>query len=150
VPTHTEQRILPYTPDQLFDLVSDIESYPKFLPWCTDARILKNTGDHILAELTIGYKMLRERFVSNVHLNRETRTISVTYVSGPLKALKNEWSFEPKGKKKTCVHFFVHFEFSNPIMAAMMNMFFNVAFVQMVSSFEKRAARIYGAPPKAR
>ena len=146
MPTHTEQRILPYTPQQMFDLVADIEQYPEFLPWCSDARIIRRKDDHILAELTIGYKMIRERFVSNVTLEPKEKKIHVSYVSGPLKVLKNEWTFSPEGKKKCRVDFYVHFEFSNPILSAMMNMFFNVAFVQMVSSFEKRAAAIYGLP----
>lgn len=146
MPTHSETRILPYTPQQMFDLVADIERYPEFLPWCTAARIIRRNEGHVLAELKIGYKMINERFVSNVRLDAAERTIKVSYVSGPLKVLKNEWAFKPKGKTKCQVDFCVHFEFSNPILAAMMNMFFNVAFLQMVASFEKRAAQIYGLP----
>jgi coenzyme Q-binding protein COQ10 len=146
MPTHREKRILPYTPDQLFDLVGDIDKYPEFLPWCSYARIISRDGGHIVAELTIGYRRIRERFVSDVHLDEKNKTIHVSYISGPLKALRNEWSFTSVGKKKTQIDFYVHFEFSNPLLAVMMNMFFNVAFLQMVSSFEKRAAKIYGLP----
>lgn len=144
MPTHIEKRILPYTPDQMFDLVSDIARYPEFLPWCTDARIIRRQGDMVLAELTIGYKMFREKFTSRVSLDPENKTIHVAYVSGPLKYLRNEWQFHKKPKKKTEVEFFVHFEFSNPILSGLMNMFFDVAFRQMVSAFEKRAEEIYG------
>lgn len=144
MPKHTEERHLPYSADQMFDLVADIAHYPEFLPWCSQARIIRREGDMVLAELTIGYKMIREKFTSRVTLNRDIRTIKVEYVSGPLKALCNEWKFIPEGKKKCKVDFFVHFEFSNPLLAAMMNVFFDVAFRQMVSSFEKRAAELYG------
>ncbi|MCZ6719930.1 MAG: type II toxin-antitoxin system RatA family toxin, partial [Proteobacteria bacterium] len=62
MPTHAEKRFLPYTPEQMFDLVVDIERYPEFLPWCTGARIRTREGDVIHADLVIGYKMFRERF----------------------------------------------------------------------------------------
>jgi coenzyme Q-binding protein COQ10 len=143
MPSHQETKILPYTPQQMFDLVADIESYPQFLPWCTSARIIRREGDMVIAELKIGYKMFSERFVSNVTLDKENKKIQVSYVSGPLKTLRNEWGFASDGKKKCRINFFVHFEFSNPLLAAMMNMFFDVAFVKMVGSFEKRAAEIY-------
>lgn len=143
MPTHTEQRILPFTPEQMFALVGDIAKYPEFLPWCSSARIIRREEDFILAELTIGYKLIRERFVSRVHMDRDNKVIDVTYVSGPLKALRNEWKFSAEGKKKCKIDFFVHFEFSNPLLAAMMNMFFDVAFRRMVAAFEKRAEEIY-------
>jgi coenzyme Q-binding protein COQ10 len=148
MPTHTETRELPYTPDQMFDLVSDIARYPEFLPWCSKARIIRREGDAILAELTIGYKLFREKFTSRVNLDREKHTINVAYVSGPMKYLRNEWQFHKLPKKSTRVDFFVHFEFSNPILSGLMNMFFDVAFRQMVSAFEKRAEEIY-SPLKA-
>lgn len=143
MPTHTETKILPYTPDQMFDLVSDIARYPEFLPWCVAARIIQKEKEFIVAELTIGYKMISERFVSRVHLDHEAKTIYVNYISGPLKYLRNEWQFEKLPKKKCRVNFFVHFEFSSTILATMMNMFFDVAFRRMVQSFEQRAADIY-------
>jgi coenzyme Q-binding protein COQ10 len=149
MPTHREERVLPYTPQQMFDLVADIGRYPDFLPWCTSATILREEGDDLIAELTIGYKFIHERFISRVTLNKKSKDIHVGYISGPLKVLRNEWQFRPDGKKKCRVHFYVHFEFANPLLSVMMNMFFDVAFRQMVSSFEKRAAQIYGLP-KAR
>jgi len=143
MPAHNETRILPYTPLQMFDLVADIERYPEFLPWCSSARIIRNEGETLVAELTIGYKLIRERYVSRVKLDRKNKIIEVSYISGPLKALRNEWKFSSAPKKHCQVDFFVHFEFSNPILAAMMNVFFDVAFRQMVGAFEKRAAEIY-------
>ncbi len=143
MPSHRETKILPYTSQQMFDLVADIESYPQFLPWCHSARIIRREDGKVIAELKIGYKMFSERFVSNVLLDRENKKIQVAYVSGPLKTLRNEWTFSSEGKKKCRIDFFVHFEFANPLLAGLMNMFFDVAFVKMVSSFQKRAAEIY-------
>lgn len=146
MPSHREQKILPYTAEQLFLLVADIAKYPEFLPWCSSARIIRYEGDHMIAELTIGYKMIHEKFVSRVYLDRTNKAINVQYISGPLRNLRNEWQFHDLKKKKeqARVDFFVHFEFSNPILAAMMNMFFDVAFRRMVGAFEQRAAQIYG------
>lgn len=144
MPTHSETKLLPYSTVQMFNLVSDIVRYPEFLPWCSQARIISREDDMILAELTIGYKLISERFVSRVHLDRKGKSIHVGYVSGPLKYLRNEWQFHKMPKKSCRVNFFVHFEFSNPILSKMMNMFFDVAFRRMVSAFEKRAAEIYG------
>src|SRR5271156_5538748 len=90
MPTHAEQRVLPYTPEQLFDLVADIERYPEFLPWCLGARIRDRQGDEITADLAIGFKVYRERFTSHVVLMRPGR-IHVTYSEGPFRYLQNEW-----------------------------------------------------------
>ena len=94
MPTHAEKRTLPYRPDQLFDLVAEIERYPEFLPWCRAARIRKREGDVIFADLVIGWKMIRESFTSRVTLKRPGR-IDVSYHEGPFKYLNNHWTFEP-------------------------------------------------------
>lgn len=143
MPIHQETRILPYTPKQMFDLVADIKRYPEFLPWCSAARIIRDDGETVIAELSIGYKMIHERFTSRVSLDHKNKVIQVSYISGPLKALRNEWRFSSEKKKQCKVDFFVQFEFSNPLFTGLMNMFFDVAFRQMVGAFEKRAAEIY-------
>ena len=70
MPQHAEKRFLPYTAEQVFDLVADIERYPEFLPWCVGARILRRDGDVLKADVIVGFKMLRETFTSRVTLNR--------------------------------------------------------------------------------
>ena len=84
MPTHAEQKVLPYTPEQLFALVADIERYPEFLPWCVGARIRERRDTVILADLIIGFRMFRERFTSRVTLNPPHR-IDVAYTEGPFK-----------------------------------------------------------------
>src|SRR5216683_3065731 len=94
MPTHAEQRILPYTPEQLFALVADIERYPEFLPWCVGARIRERKPDLIVADLIIGFRMFRERFTSRVALDPPGR-IDVSYTEGPFRYLNNHWVFDP-------------------------------------------------------
>src|SRR5712671_4992679 len=88
MPTHAEQRVLPYTPEQLFALVADIERYPEFLPWCIGARIRERKPDLVVADLIIGFRMFRERFTSRVALD-PPRRIDVAYTEGPFRYLNN-------------------------------------------------------------
>jgi coenzyme Q-binding protein COQ10 len=146
MPQHRETRILNYSPEQLFDLVADIERYDEFLPWCLNSRFRSKESDTlVVAELIIGFKMFRERFVSKVHLNHPNR-IHVDYLEGPMKHLSNEWVFEPiEGAPNRCqVKFFVDFEFKNPILQRMVGLLFSEAFRRMVRAFELRAAELYG------
>src|SRR5712691_11833822 len=94
MPTHAEQRVLPYTPEQLFALVADVERYPEFLPWCVGARIRERQPDLIIADLIIGFRVFRERFTSRVALT-PPRRIDVTYTEGPFRYLNNHWIFDP-------------------------------------------------------
>ena len=93
MPTHAEQRVLAYTPEQLFALVADIERYPEFLPWCLAARIKERRADRIVADMIIGFRMFRERFTSRVALDAPRR-IDVTYAEGPFRRLNNRWVFD--------------------------------------------------------
>ena len=145
MPVHQETKVLPYRAAQMYALVADVASYPQFHPWCSGARILSREDNEMLAELTIGYKVIRERFVSRVLLNKTNKTIEVAYVSGPLKALRNEWKFHDTGPGQCQVDFFVHFEFSSRLLSHLMDVFFDVAFRRMVTAFEKRAEEIYGS-----
>ncbi len=144
MPRHEERRVLPYRPDQLFDLVADIEKYPQFLPWCVAARIRSRSDDLVLADLVIGFKMIRERFTSRVTLKRPDR-IDVTYAEGPFKHLANHWLFlpHPVGCE---IDFFVEFEFRSHLLERLIGALFDEAVRRMVSAFEVRAHRLYGAP----
>lgn len=141
--THAEKRVLPYRPDQLFDLVAGVERYPEFLPWCLGARIRSRKDNVIVADLIIGFKGIRERFTSRVTLNRPDLRIDVSYLDGPFRYLNNHWIFNamPDG---TCeIDFFVDFEFRSRILQRIMGVLFNEAVRRMVSAFEARAARLY-------
>lgn len=145
VPHHFEQKILPYTPEQMFDLVADVGRYKEFAPWCVASRVKKWEGDDVFyADLVIGYKMFRERFSSKVFLGRPNR-IHIEYMEGPLKHLQNEWLFSPVDGGQCRIDFTVEFEFQNMLFQKLVNMFFNEVVKRMVSAFEARAASLYGA-----
>lgn len=143
--THAEQRNLPYTPEQLFDLVADVKRYPEFLPWCLSSRITRTEGDSVIyADLVIGYKMVREKFGSKVTLNSPDH-IHVEYLSGPMKYLSNHWKFIQEDDGSCTIDFFVDFEFKNRILQNLIGVFFNEVVRRMVGAFEDRAKELYGA-----
>jgi coenzyme Q-binding protein COQ10 len=141
VPTHAEERVLPYTPEQLFELVADVERYPEFLPWCVGARIKERRADLVVADLIIGFRMFRERFTSRVTLD-PPRRIDVAYAEGPFRYLNNHWIFtpDPEGCR---VGFFVDFEFKSRLLQRLIEVLFSEAVRRMVGAFEKRARDLY-------
>ena len=142
MPTHAERQIVPYRPEQLFDLVADVGSYPKFLPWCVAARVRSRHDNEVVADLTIGFGPFRESFTSRVTLERPDR-INVKYENGPFRYLNNEWDFLPH-PTGTEVDFFVDFEFKSRILQAAIGLVFNEAVRRMVGAFHKRARDVYG------
>ena len=141
--THSEQKFVPFTPDQLFEMVSDVQSYPKFLPWCVGARIRSADDELIVADLMIGYKLLRERFTSRVTLDRAKWKIETEFTDGPFKFLRNQWEFKlcPEGCQ---IVFLVEFEFRSTVLQKLVSVLFNEVVLRMVSAFEKRAYFLYG------
>ena len=141
--THSEQKFVPFTPDQLFEMVSDVQSYPKFLPWCVGARIRSADDELIVADLMIGYKLLRERFTSRVTLDRAKWKIETEFTDGPFKFLRNQWEFKscPEGCQ---IVFLVEFEFRSTVLQKLVSVLFIEVVLRMVSAFEKRAYFLYG------
>jgi coenzyme Q-binding protein COQ10 len=144
MPTHAERQIVPYTPEQLFDLVADVGSYPRFLPWCVASRVRSRTETQLIADLTIGFGPFRESFTSRVTLDRPHRVV-VKYENGPFRYLNNQWEFLPHDGG-TEVEFFVDFEFRSRILQAAIGVVFNEAVRRMVNAFRKRARDVYGPP----
>jgi coenzyme Q-binding protein COQ10 len=142
--THAEKRNLPYTPEQLYTLVAEVEKYPEFLPWCLSAHIKKREGDVFYADLIIGYKLIREKFGSRVSLNKPD-SVRVEYLSGPMKYLSNEWKFIREADGTCTIDFFVDFEFKSRLLQNLMGVFFNEIVRRMVGAFEARAKDLYGA-----
>jgi coenzyme Q-binding protein COQ10 len=141
--THAEKRHLPYSAEQLFALVADVEKYPEFLPWCISSRIKKRDGDVFYADLVIGYKMVREKFGSRVTLDAPNK-VHVEYLSGPMKYLSNHWIFIPEEDGGCTIDFFVDFEFKNRFFQNLIGVFFNEVVKRMVGAFETRARELYG------
>jgi coenzyme Q-binding protein COQ10 len=144
MPTHSETRHLPYSPEQMFDLVSDVSSYPQFLPWVTAIRVRSDDESEMVADMIVGFKGLRESFTSRVHKHRPD-TVRVDYLDGPLKHLHNLWSFRPDGQGGTLVDFLVEFEFKNRLFEMMAGQMFDKALRKMIGAFETRAAALYAS-----
>ena len=144
LPRHSETRLLPWTPEELFDLVADVRRYPEFLPWVAAVRVRSSEPGLIVADMSVGFKSLRESFTSRVELDRPAK-IHVDYISGPLKRLHNDWHFRPAEGGGTALEFHVDFEFKNKLFEKLAGTFFHEAFKRMVSSFETRAGKLYGS-----
>lgn len=145
MPSHTEQRVLPYSADDMFDLVADVGRYPEFLPWCRAARIRSKTDTLLVADLVIGFKGITEKFTSRVTLDRPNGIIRTAYEDGPFKYLDNYWEFQDNSESGTCrIDFHVDFEFRSRLLQTMIGLVFTEAVKRMVSAFESRAAELYG------
>ena len=140
---HIEKRNLPYTPEQLFTLVAEVDRYEEFLPWCQKSKVKRREGNVFYADLIIGYKMVTEKFGSKVVLEYPNR-IDVEYLTGPMKYLSNYWKFIREDDGSCTIDFFVDFEFKSRILKNLMGVFFNELVRRMVSSFEQRAKDLYG------
>lgn len=144
MPTHAEKRMLPYSREQMFALVADVERYPEFLPWCVACRIRQQTSpDEFTADLIIGFKFVRERFTSQVCLDRPDR-IDVNYKEGPFHYLTNHWSFDEDENRHCVIDFYIDFEFRSKTLQKLIGRLFNEAVQRMVNAFERRANLLYG------
>ena len=143
MPRHSETRHLPYTPEQLFDMVADVGSYDEFLPWVVAVRIRSSSELETVADLIVGFSAFKERFTSRVVKQRPNR-ICVDYVEGPLKYLHNEWTFQPAGDGGTNLCFSVDFAFKSRLFETLAGQMFDRALRRMTGAFEQRASALYG------
>jgi len=144
VPKHHETRHLPYTPEQMFDLVADVGAYPQFLPWVSALRIRSDSDTEMVADMIVGFKGVRESFTSRV-VKERPRHVRVDYLDGPLKHLHNEWAFRDDGQGGVLIDFEVEFEFKNRLFEMLAGQFFDKALRKMIGAFESRAVQLYGA-----
>ncbi len=163
MPTHSEQKTLPYSAAQMYALVADVESYPEFLPWCAAARIRSRrplsraeaeseaqdapaspASEVLEADLVISFKVFRERFGSRVVLHPEACQIDTAYLDGPFRHMENRWQFKDLPDGGCMVDFFVDFEFKNRVLQGVVGVVFNEAMQRIVRAFERRAAELYG------
>ena len=143
MPRHSETKHLPYTPEQLFELVADVARYDEFLPWVVAVRVRSSSETETVADLVVGFNAFKERFTSRVSKERPGR-ILVDYIEGPLKYLKNEWRFEAAPQGGTNVFFSVDFAFKSRLFESLAGAMFDRALRRMTGAFEQRAAALYG------
>ena len=144
MPRHHETRILPYSDEQMFALVTDIERYPEFLPWVIALRIRSDSEHETVADMIVGFKGLRESFSCRVHKQRSNEVV-VSYIDGPMKHLNNEWHFQPAEGGGCRVDFLVDFSFRSRMFEALAGQMFDKALRKMIAAFETRADALYGA-----
>jgi len=141
---HYEKKIVPYSAKEMFDLVSDVKSYPKFLPWCIDSNVYDIDNLNMKADLIVGNNHFKEKFTSIIIMEKN-KSIIVKYGGGALSHLTNEWHFKSLENEGKCeISFFVDFKLKSKILNIMMEIFFQNAFNKMMSAFVKRAKYLYG------
>ena len=148
MPKFDTKRFVRHTPEHMFDLVADVEKYPEFLPLCDALKVRsrkqRETKTLLVADMTVGYKAIRETFTSQVVLSPDDNVIDVKYLDGPFRYLNNRWTFEPAGEGGCEVSFRIDYEFKSRMLGVVMGTMFDRAFRMFTEAFEKRADEIYG------
>ncbi len=163
MPSFRSARRVAHSADAMFDLVADVEQYPQFVPLCRSLKVKRRATDDkgvevLLADMSVGYLAVRERFTSRVTLDRPAMKILVEYVDGPFSYLENVWTFKDEADGLgSRVEFFIDYAFRNRMLGALMGSMFDVAFRKFADAFEKRADQVHGtaaatgaAAPRAR
>jgi coenzyme Q-binding protein COQ10 len=143
MPGIREIRRMPYSAEQMFDLVADVGRYSEFLPWVLATRVKSDSDTEMVADMLVGFKLLREKFTSRVEKRRPDE-IRVHYIDGPLTDLDNRWHFRALTPDSCEIDFAVDFNFGNPVFAKLAGAYFERAFRKMVAAFEERATALYG------
>jgi coenzyme Q-binding protein COQ10 len=153
MPSFKTMRRVRHSAVEMFDLVADVERYPEFVPLCQSLRVRRRTsgagGEQVLlCDMAVGYRAIREKFMSRVTLDRAQLKVLVEYVEGPFSYLENTWDFrdEPESPDSK-IEFFISYEFRSRILAALMGSMFDVAFRKFAQAFEARADVVYGRKP---
>ena len=146
MPFHREARLLPYTAEQMYAVVADMEHYPEFLPWCSNLTILKREREgqieFVTAEMFISYQVLRERYVSRVKLDTPALIIEARHIEGPFKRLDTRWRFVPLARGSE-INFLIDFAFKNPLLSAIASVVFGRVAAKMQEAFISRAKALY-------
>ena len=137
-----------HSADDMFRLVADVESYPKFLPLCEALKLkrreTRDGKEVLIATMVVGYKLIRESFTTEVVLDAEARSIVVHYLDGPFSYLENRWSFRPLTSKACEIDFYIAYSFRSRLLERLMGGLFDKAVRRYTTAFEERADAIYG------
>ncbi|GJE16655.1 type II toxin-antitoxin system RatA family toxin [Methylobacterium marchantiae] len=150
MPSFRINRAVRHTPQQMYDLVADVERYPEFLPLCESLRVLRrqpgaDSTEILVAEMGVGYKAIRERFTTRVTLDPKNLRIVAEYIDGPFRHLENRWGFKDSAAGGCDVDFFITYEFKSRTLGLLMGTMFDRAFRKFTDAFEGRADLVYGA-----
>jgi coenzyme Q-binding protein COQ10 len=148
MPRHEEIKLVPYTAEQMFAVVADIERYPEFLPWCAalcvKSRAREGDADIAIAEMTIAYHGISERYTSRVEADAKEGTVKATHVEGPFKTLDTRWRFVPRDTGCE-IHFCIEFAFKSMLLSAVAGLAFGLVVSRMTEAFIARAGALYGS-----
>ncbi len=139
--SHSETQVLPFSAQQMFDMVIDVGKYPDFLPWCVATRIKSRTPEEMVADMAVGFKMIQERYTSHITWQEPTH-IHIKDAGGPFKYLETDWKFLPRAEGCQ-VDFRIDFEFSSALLEKVMGGIFTEAAHKMMQAFIARAENIY-------
>jgi len=151
MPQYSTRRRVQHSASDMFDLVSDIEKYPEFVPMCS-AMHLRSSVDKgegitvMVAAMTVAYKLIRQTFTSRAILDKPKLKILVEYLDGPFRHMQNRWTFTPTGEQACDIEFFIEYEFRSRTLAMLMGSLFDTVFRRMAAAFEQRADKVYGRP----
>lgn len=152
MPKFQTTRRVPYSARQMYEIVADVEQYPKFLPLCealaVESRQTEGDATIIIATMSVGYKTIRESFRTRVTLHPADPSILVEYLDGPFKRLENRWRFISTATGSD-VQFYIDYEFRSVMLGVLMGALFDKAFRRFSEAFEDRARVVYGPPATA-
>ncbi len=152
MPSFQTSRLVAHGAAKMFDLVADVEAYPRFVPLCRRLKIRRRSEREgvvtLIADMEVGYKAIRETFTSRVTCDRSKQTILVEYIDGPFQHLENRWVFHDRNDGKAClVEFRISYEFKSRTLGLIMGKMFDTAFRRFAEAFENRADFVYGKAP---
>jgi coenzyme Q-binding protein COQ10 len=147
MPSFRTTRTVRHSPIEMFNLVADVERYPEFVPLCEELRIRRRVQsddgvETLVAEMSVGYKAIRETFTTRVSLDEPRLRILVEYVEGPFSYLENRWTFKPD-PVGCAVEFYIAYEFKSFALRMLMGAMFERAFRKFAEAFEERADLVY-------
>ena len=148
MPEFETSRVVAHSAAHMFDLVADVRKYPEFVPLCEGLTVRSEMAEGerrvLVADMTVGYRMLRETFTSKVTLDRPSLAITADYLNGPFRAMENHWRFVERTPHECSVTFRIAYEFRSRALAALMGAVFDRAFRKFAHAFEVRADAVYG------
>jgi coenzyme Q-binding protein COQ10 len=148
MPEFSTKRRVRHAAADMFDLVADVERYPEFVPLCRELKVRQRIPEPegievVIADMTVAYKVIRERFTSRVTLDRPNLQILVEYLEGPFSRMENRWSFHPLSEQDCEVEFFITYDFKSRTFGLLMGAMFEMAFRRFAAAFEARADKVY-------
>ncbi|MBR9834279.1 MAG: type II toxin-antitoxin system RatA family toxin [Alphaproteobacteria bacterium] len=150
MPRLSEQVLIPHAADNLYDLVRDIRQYPQFIRWIERMKVMDEMDENgvysCTGEVDVHFKGFDERFSTRVSANHANRRVDVTLLEGPFRHLRNRWHLDAVEPKRTRVHFYIDYEFRNPVLRLLARTNSRLAVDRIMTAFRSEADRRFGSP----